>query len=146
MRHAQCVEMLNARWPGFAYRRSGEAKSKMTWPRNASGAVSLWTQDVRSLVTVAMRSDDQAPARGSDPLADGSTWRVGVVASPIVATPVVIAPSVARTHAGAKGSYLNPGTSRTRAQKDLRRGRRRGCQRSRCRRSKKKCFHCSTPF
>src|SRR5215204_3599405 len=120
MRHAQCVEMLNARWPGFAYRRSGEAKSKMTWPRNASGAMPVWTQDVRSLVTVAMRSDDQAAARGSDPLADGSTRRVGVVASPIVATPVVIAPSVARTNTGTKRSDLSPGTSRTRAENDLR--------------------------
>src|SRR5215204_6913601 len=119
MRHARCVEMLNARWPGIAYRRSGEAKSKMTWPRNASGAMSLWTQHVRDLVTISVSPDDQAAARGSDPLTDCSTRCVGVVAAPVMATPVVIAPSVARTHADAKRSYLNPGTPRTRAQKDL---------------------------
>src|SRR4051812_26417932 len=107
--------------------------------------MSVSTQYLATLVAVSVGPDNQAAARGSDPLAHHSTRCIGIVASPVVTTPV-IAPSVSRTNASAEGSYLNPRTSRTRAEIDLSRGRSSGYQRGRCHCSKDKCFHGSTPF
>src|SRR3954452_25612352 len=107
--------------------------------------MSVSTQYLATLVAVSVGPDNQATAWGSDPLADPSTRCIGIVASPVVTTPV-IAPSVSRTNTGAKRPYLNPRTSRTRAEIDLGGGRSSSYQRGRCQRSKDKCFHCSTPF